>query len=121
MTTFTETLHAGAFLVSEGNGAISRERIVVSSGQNLTAGAVVGKITATGEYAKYDNGASDGTEVAAGVLLAAVDATAADKPGVIIARLAEVAKTGLVFDAGQDAAAQAAALVDLKALTIIAR
>ncbi len=35
---------------------------------NLRKGLVLGKITATGKYAQYNNSASDGTEVARGVL-----------------------------------------------------
>ncbi len=34
----------------------------------LRKGLVVGKITATGKYAQYDDGAADGTEVAACIL-----------------------------------------------------
>ncbi|MCO8649016.1 head decoration protein, partial [Burkholderia multivorans] len=44
------------FLVSEGNGQISRERIVVKAGPALPAGQVLG-VTSTGEYAAYDNAA----------------------------------------------------------------
>jgi Bacteriophage lambda head decoration protein D len=42
--------YAGEFVVSEGNGSISRESITVLSGQNLVAAAVLGKITASGKY-----------------------------------------------------------------------
>lgn len=38
------------------------------------SGIILGKITATGLYGPYNNAASDGTEVAAGLLLCAVDA-----------------------------------------------
>jgi hypothetical protein len=34
----------------------------------LRKGLVLGKVTATGKYKQYANGASDGTEVAAGIL-----------------------------------------------------
>lgn len=121
MTTFTEDLHAGAFIVSEGNGKISREVVTIASGQNLKAGAVLGKITASGKYAEYDNTATDGTETAAGVLFDAVDASSADAEGVALVRLAEVAKAGLVWEGTQDAAAQTAAYTDLAALDIIPR
>jgi hypothetical protein len=90
MATKTEPVHDGEFLISEANGHQSREEITVVSGQNLVAGAVVGKITATGKYKIYDDGAVDGSEAAAGVLFGAVDAGAADKKGVIIERDAEV-------------------------------
>lgn len=38
------------------------------------SGIILGKITASGLYGPYNNAASDGTEVAAGLLLCAVDA-----------------------------------------------
>lgn len=85
-----ETTHAGEFLLSEGNGNISREQVVIASGENLAAGAVVGKITASGKYVAYNDAGVAGEEVAAGILYEAVDASAADANGVIIARLAEV-------------------------------
>ena len=44
----TEGRYAGEFIVSEGNGKISRETTTVLSGQTLQAGAVLGKVTASG-------------------------------------------------------------------------
>lgn len=90
MAILTESSHAGEFILSEANGNLSTEQIVVVSGQDLAAGTVVGKVTASGKYAAYSDGASDGTEVAAGILFDAVDASAADAAGVIVERLAEV-------------------------------
>lgn len=46
MSVVTEKVHAGEFLISEGNGSISRSEITVLSGQDLAAGAVLGKVTA---------------------------------------------------------------------------
>ncbi|WP_259398032.1 head decoration protein, partial [Burkholderia cepacia] len=68
------------FLVSEGNGQISRERIVVKAGAALPAGQVLG-VTSTGEYAPYDNAANDGSEVAAAVLYAPLAASDASRRG----------------------------------------
>ncbi len=46
MTTQTESMHAGEFLVSEcDEGFISREAITVNAGESLVAGQVLGKIT----------------------------------------------------------------------------
>ena len=45
MTILSEGNHAAAFLVSEAAGTRSRERITVSSGESLVAGAVLGKVT----------------------------------------------------------------------------
>lgn len=74
-----------------------------------------------GQYAQYDNTATDGTGVAAGVLYAAaLDSTATQK-AVIIARDAEVAGVHLTWDAANDAAAITAGKADLAALGIIVR
>ena len=56
MTEKVETLHAGGFIVSEGNGRISREQVTILSGQNLKAGAVLGQITRAGASAAADAG-----------------------------------------------------------------
>src|SRR5918993_1555799 len=90
MPELQEGRYAGEFVVSEGNGKISRETITVLSGETLEAGAVLGKVTASGKYKALDPAAVDGSEVAAGILYDAVDASAADAEGVAIVRLAEV-------------------------------
>jgi predicted small secreted protein len=90
MPELQEGRYAGEFVVSEGNGKISRETITVLSGETLEAGAVLGKVTASGKYKVLDPAAVDGSEAAAGILYDAVDASAADAEGVAIVRLAEV-------------------------------
>ena len=62
MPELQEGRYAGEFIVSEGNGKISRETITVLSGQNLQAGAVLGKVTASGKYKALDPAAVDGSE-----------------------------------------------------------
>lgn len=90
MTTFTEGKHAGEFLMSEADGQRSRENVTIVAGQNLGAGAVLGKITSGGKYTAVNQGASDGSQTAAGILIGAVNATSADTPGAIINCDAEV-------------------------------
>lgn len=85
-----ETTHAGEFLLSEGNGNISREQVVIASGEVLATGSVVGMLTASSKYVAYNGAGAAGEEVAAGILYSAVDATDGDVNGVIIKRLAEV-------------------------------
>lgn len=46
MTTFTEKLHTGGFLLSEADGQRSRENGIVASGADLGAGTVLGQILA---------------------------------------------------------------------------
>jgi hypothetical protein len=121
MTAISEGAHPGEFILSEANGHRSRENATLITGQNLGAGAVLGKITATGKYTGYDNGAGDGSQAAAGILYAAVDATNADMDCVVIVRHAEVIGDALDFDAGMSGADQTAATADLLALGIIVR
>lgn len=105
----------GEFLLSEGNGTISREQVVISSTAGaLVPGTVLGKVTATGEYVAYSNGAADGSEVAAGILYAAAPDSTADQKAVAIVRHAEVQASELT---GLDAPAR----VDLAAVGIICR
>lgn len=121
MATYTEPVRALEFLVSEGNGQISRDQIVLVSGAGaLKAGRVLGKVTASGKFKAYDNGASDGTEVAAGVLAYDVDATSGDQPAVMFARLAEVKAAGLGWGSN-DNTGKTAGLADLAAKLIFAR
>ncbi len=115
MATQTEGKHPTEFLLSEGEGKISREVVTIAAAATaLVAGTVLGKITASGKFVAYSNAASDGSEVAAGVLYANVPDSAADQKAVAIVRLAEVAAINLV---GADTPGKA----DLLALNIIVR
>ena len=78
-------------------------------------------IAAGTEYGEYDNADTTGLEIAAGVLLAAVDASAAAAPGVAIVRGAEIKNSSLVWESGQSAGDKTAAIADLAALGILTR
>ena len=112
----TEGKHTAEFLLSEGNGSISREQAEIdATGATLEAGTVLGKITATGKLAAYDNtDTTTGLGTAVGILYAnAADAAPAGQV-TYIARSAEVigdALTGL----------DTAAATDLAALGIVIR
>lgn len=122
MATYTaETTHAGEFLISEGNGQISRGDITVLSGEDLAAGTVLAVVTASGKYAQHDEDGADGTENAAGILFEAVDASGGDAAGVGILRLAEVNADEIIWPATIIAAEITAAIVELTALNIIVR
>lgn len=111
----TETLHAGEFIVSEANGTRSREKIVIAAAAAaLPAGQVLGKITASGKYTVYNNGAVDGTEVAAAILYDALADSAADQNAAAVVRDAEVDESLLT---GLDATGK----TDLQALGIVFR
>lgn len=115
----TEGTHAGEFIVSESNGSRSRETVVVTSGQNLVAGAIVA--TVAGKLVEYDNADDAGAEIATGILFDAVDASLADADGVAIVRDGEYNLSEVIWEAGQNQAAQDAAVVDLLALGLVAR
>jgi hypothetical protein len=115
MTVFTEGKHTAEFLLSEGNGSISREQVTIAAAAAaLPAGTVLGKLTSGGQYVAYSNAASDGSQTAAGILYAAVPDAAAPQKATIIARSAEVLGAELT---GLDAPGTA----DLLALGIIVR
>ena len=122
MPELQEGRYAGEFIVSEGNGTISRESITVLSGEILEAGAVLGKVTASGKYKALDPAATDGSQVAVGILYDAVDASAADAEGVAIVRIAEVNAAELVWPDGITPTEQTTALAQLALLPgVIAR
>ena len=74
----SEGSHAGEFLLSEANGTKSRENVTLLSGQNLKAGAVLGKVT-TGTTAT--SAAKAGGNTGNGVM-GTVTVSAGAKPGV---------------------------------------
>lgn len=116
MVTLTEGKHEGEFIGELAMGiGFHVDQITVLSGQNLVAGTVVGKVTASGKYVAYDNaGTDDGRRTPAGILVAAVDASAADKAGRALLRgPAIINKNDLTWAAGIDAAEQATALAAL--------
>lgn len=115
-----------AFLLSEGNGAVSRETVTVASGEGrLSAGTVLGTVTASGAFCASPNAETvgkEGAETATAVLAYPVDATGADVTVMVIRRLAEVKAPHLLFHATvDDETKRAAKIAQLAAADIIAR
>ena len=103
------------FLLAEASNLRSRDTVTVAvTGTAIASGTVMGKVTATGKYKPYNNGASDGTEVAAGILYQAIPAQNGDVKAVIFNVDCVVNRKELT---GLDAAGEA----DLKALGIKVR
>lgn len=120
MPTMTPTL--SAFVKYEAPQNYSRDDVTVVSGQNLAIGTVVGRITTGGKITAWTTGASDGSQNAIGILTSAVNASAADAPGVIIARHAVIVPAAnLVFAGTPTDPQKATAMAALKALGIISR
>jgi hypothetical protein len=105
MPTLTQAPSQGDVVKIQFDPNYTNEAITLLLGTNYKAGAVLGKITATGKFKLAVVGAVDGSAVAVAVLLNPADATAADATGIILARgPAVVSKVALVFDASVNTA-----------------
>lgn len=120
-TNLTEKRRAGFFIASEATGHRSREQEILITGENLEAGSIVGKITASSKLIEYDPGAGDGSEDVYGVLIPTINATAEDKDVVALVRDCEVDEDDLTWFSGASAPQIATGIAELKALGIIAR
>lgn len=110
----SRVVRAGGFMVTEANGYRSRETITIVSGQNLLAGAVLGRITrgataaAVADAGNTGNGAMGAVTVGAGSVAGAyrliIDAPAANAGGFIVEDPGgvEIARgnVGAAFNAG---------------------
>ena len=74
----TETFTPDLLIAGSNIGIITRD-ITLASGQNLTRGALLGKITATSKYILSLSGASDGSQVPTAILVHDTNATAGDQ------------------------------------------
>ncbi len=119
MTTLTQGIQTGEFLLSEGNGMISREMktVTIAGGVALPSGQVLGKITATGKYIAHDTGLSNGAQNAAAVLYTPLAATNGDYNATVFVRDCEV--IGNRLNGGT--APIAATITALAALGIVVR
>ncbi len=122
MPAIQEPNNLGDLLKYEAPNLYSRDVATVAAGQNLVLGTVVGRETATAKLKALDPAATDGTEVAAGVLAADTDASLADRDdALLIARHAIVARSALVWPAGITPTEQAAAIAQLEARGVLVR
>ncbi|NBN62791.1 head decoration protein [Pannonibacter tanglangensis] len=122
----TERRRALAFLLSEAEGARSRQTVTVASGEGvLEPGTVLGRVTASRKFVASPHASTvgrEGAEVAAAVLAYRVDATAADATAVVIDTDAEVKAPELVYHSTVNDAARRATKADqLRALGIKVR
>ncbi|MFN8994783.1 MAG: head decoration protein [Pseudomonadota bacterium] len=85
MPALNESNYLGDVLKYEAPNLFSRENAVIGTGANLTLGAVLGRITATGKYVLLAPAAVDGSQTAAAILLADAAAATADAKGLMLA------------------------------------
>lgn len=93
-----------AFTVSDGS-----TNFVAGEGFDITVAA------GSGQYYAYDDANTDGSEVAAAILLESVDATSAAISAAALVRLAEVKKDILQWDSAVDSTAKTKAYASLAA------
>ncbi|MBK8908485.1 MAG: head decoration protein [Rhodospirillales bacterium] len=121
MTVLTEGRYTAEFLVSEANGARSRDVVTIASGEVLEPGTVLGKVTASGKYVELNPAGADGSEAAAAILYEGVDATAGDATRTALLRDAEVNGAEIVWPDGITAPDKTTAIGELAALGILVR
>jgi Bacteriophage lambda head decoration protein D len=106
MPVLTMSPTLGDLLKYELNANYNRETVTLKSGTNYKLGSVLGKITASGKYRLSPDAevtGDEGAETAVAVLIEVIDATAADKIGLVVFRGPSiVSKAALVFDASVD-------------------
>ena len=122
MPAITESINLGDLLKYEAPNLYSRDTVTVAAGQTLALATVVGIETATAKVVQLNPVATDGSEMAVGVLIVDVDAAAADRTdGINVARHAIVADHALIWPASITPAQKVVAIAQLKALGILVR
>lgn len=100
-TTSYDNLLAGVF-------PVVTEKVTIASGENLKRGTILGIVTASGKYVAADStdtgGGATGTADPKAILLADVDASAADVEGVDVALSGEFNAAKLIAKAGSTVA-----------------
>jgi hypothetical protein len=93
----TESQWQAEFIVSEANGKLSRDAVIVTvaAAGKLVSGQILGRITATGKWVILDTAAADGSQTGAGFLITELlDNTLGGAPvdfkATALTRLAEV-------------------------------
>lgn len=112
----------GDIVKDEGDNRYSRDEDVLASGSGVVRlGTVLGKVTSSGKFAPLDPAASDGTKVAAAIILETADATSEDRTVVNLKRRAQVILQELIWPDGATVSQKTKALAELEALGIVAR
>lgn len=66
-----------------GDYPVVTDIVTIASGQNLSRGALLGKITASGKYVLCDSGAADGSQAPVAILAEDCDASGGDAQAVV--------------------------------------
>lgn len=122
MTALREPNNLGDLLKYEAPNLYSREAAIVSAGQNLALGTVVGRDSTTGKLGALTPAATNGLEVAVGVLANPVEAALIDRAdAILITRHAILARHAVIWPAAITPTQQATALLQLEARGVLVR
>lgn len=102
----TETYDPNALLAGDYPRRLAK--VTIASSATLTAGAVLGLVTASGKYLLSATGAGDGSETPKAILAQDADASAGDAEALVYLS-GDFAADALSFGAGHDAASVSAA------------
>jgi len=86
MADFSTQTYVPDALTAGNENLLVGEKITIASGQNLTRGAVLGKISASGEYVLSASAATDGSEVPDLILAEDCDASGGAKEALAYSR-----------------------------------
>lgn len=92
-------------------GQVHARKVTISAGADLARGAVLGRITASGEYTLSIAAATDGSQVPVAILATAAAAASADAEALIY-ESGDFNAAALIFGAGHTAASTRATLRD---------
>lgn len=116
-----EGRHTADYILTESHGSKSRENVTYAQSAVIEPGEVVGIVTASGKYKPLDLSANDGTEVAAGVNYALVNASATEVEGVVSARDTTLIAEQLIWPDGITETQKTTALGQLATHDLIVR
>ena len=113
MTSFTALFKVDSYtpdaLVAGNPDLLLNAPAIISSGQSLKRGALLGQITTSGKYLLSVAAATDGSQTPVGILVDDTDASTADKASIIYTR-GDFLADCLTYGAGHTAASVAPAL-----------
>ena len=116
---FTEQVYLGDLLKYEEESRYSRDVITVAAGQNLKLGAVLGMLG--NKAVALNPSATDGSEIAIGILIHDIDATTADVETVMVSRNVTVSDLYVVWTTGITTTQMNTAIAQLQMLGIVIR
>jgi len=98
-------------IVAQNAQLLLSEPVTVLTGQNLKAGALLGKITASGKYVLSASAASDGSQTPVAILVHDADATAGDVASLAYTR-GDFKSSAITLGTGHTLASVKAGLAD---------